>query len=244
MIDDEQLITNIHSTFGFLRNCEVKTYNEFINQAIHLQLKKGSCISRQGDECTHLALILRGTAKIYTLAETGKEITLYRIDAGQSCILTASCIQSNNPFPAFAICESNIKAILIPSHCLQKWLADSAIWRRYIFGLISQRMTSVISLVEEVAFNKLDQRIARLLIQYQKKYASPTIHITHHEIALELGTSREVISRILMDFQSSKLVNLTRGSIIVLNFDEIKIRSGEVKNVIAAKKEGQIYFSK
>ncbi len=234
MINDQQLIANIQKTFSFLGNCDDRTYKEFLNQAIHIQLNKGSCIFEQGDNCTHLALMLRGTTKIYTLAETGREITLYRIEAGQSCILTASCIQSSNPFPAFATCESNIEAILIPSNYLQKWLEESATWRHYIFGLISQRMSSVISLVEEVAFNKLDQRIARLLIQYQNKRSSPTIHITHHEIASELGTSREVVSRILMDFQSSRLVNLTRGSIVVLNFNEIKIRAGEEKNIIAA----------
>ncbi len=234
MINDEQLITTIHSAFGFLKSCDNNNYKEFLYEAIHVQLKKGSCIFEQGDECTHLALMLSGTAKIYTLAETGREITLYRIEAGQSCILTASCIQSNNRFPAFAICESNIEAILIPSNFLQKWLAESTTWQHYIFGLISQRMASVISLVEEIAFNKLDQRIARLLIQYQNKSTSSAIHVTHHAIASELGTSREVVSRILLNFQSSRLVNLTRGSIVVLNSDEIKIRAGEVKNIIAA----------
>jgi CRP/FNR family transcriptional regulator len=234
MIKDEQIITTIHNAFGFLKNCDDKNYKEFLHQAIHVQLNKGSCIFEQGDECTHLALMLSGTAKIYTLAETGREITLYRIEASQSCILTASCIQSNNLFPAFAICESNIEAILIPSNFLQKWLAESTTWQHYIFGLISQRMASVISLVEEIAFDKLDQRIARLLIQYQNKSASPVIHVTHHAIASELGTSREVVSRILLNFQSSRLVNLTRGSIVVLNSDEIKIRAGEVKNIIAA----------
>jgi CRP/FNR family transcriptional regulator len=174
-----------------------------------------------------LALLLKGTARIYKLAETGREITLYRIEAGQSCILTASCIQSDNPFPAFAICEENIEAILIPSSCLQKWLAESTIWRCYIFGLISMRMTSVISLVEEIAFRKLDQRIARLLLQYQNKRTSLAIHTTHHEIALELGTSREVVSCILIDFQSTGLVQLTRGSIVILNVKELTRRVGE-----------------
>ena len=113
-------------------------------------------------------------------------------------------------------------------------MAESTTWQHYIFGLISQRMASVISLVEEIAFNKLDQRIARLLIQYQIKSTSPAIHVTHHAIASELGTSREVVSRILLNFQSSRLVGLTRGSIVVLNSDEMKIRAGEAKDIIVA----------
>ena len=178
--------------------------------------------------------MLRGTVRVFKLAESGREITLYRIEAGQSCILTASCIQSDSPFPAFAICEENVDAILIPSNFLQKWLEESTVWRRYIFGLISHRMSSVISLVEEVAFRKLDQRIARLLIQYQSKITSSSINVTHHEIALELGTSREVVSRILMDFQSTGLVQLTRGSIVLLNLEELTRRAGEANNFASA----------
>ncbi len=234
MISDEQVIANVHNTFDFIQDCGAKTYKEFLYEAIHIELKKGSCIFEQGNECTHLALMLRGSTRIYTLADTGREITLYRIAAGQSCILTASCIQSENPFPASAICESDIEALLIPSKCLQKWLAESPAWRHFIFGLISQRMTSVICLVEEIAFNKLDQRIAKLLLQYHNKSMYLSIHTTHHEIALELGTSREVVSRILMNFQSSGLVHLTRGVIDLLDLEELSTRAGEGKKIIAA----------
>jgi CRP/FNR family transcriptional regulator, anaerobic regulatory protein len=226
MINDKQLITNVHAAFGFIKNCDEQNYKEFLSVAIPVQLKKGDYICEQGGECSHLALMLEGTARIFKLAETGREITLYRLETGQSCILTASCIQSDNPFPAFAICESNIEAILIPADFLQKWLAESTVWRRYIFGLVAQRMSSVISLVEEVAFHKLDQRIAGLLVRYQNKNPSLLITMTHNEIALELGTSREVVSRILIDFQSAGLVQLTRGSIAILNQKELINRAG------------------
>ena len=230
MISSKQLVARVQGAFGFLDDCEDNIYQEFLSAAIHVKLKKGQCIFKQGDDCTHLALMLGGAARIYTLADSGREITLYRIEAGQSCILTASCVQSNHPFPAFAVCESNIDAILIPANCLQKWLAESTAWRDFIFGLISQRMTSVICLVEEVAFNKLDQRIAKLLIQSMYKNTALIIHITHHEIALELGTSREVVSRILLSFQRAGLVNLTRGLIIINDFEAMRTRAGDVKN--------------
>jgi CRP/FNR family transcriptional regulator len=230
MINDNQLIANLHKAFGFIRDCEVQNYKELLYEALHVQLNKGEYICHEGSDCTHLALLLKGTARIYKLAETGREITLYRIVAGQSCILTASCIQSEHPFPAFGICEENIEAILISSHCLQKWLAESTVWRRYIFGLVSQRMTSVISLIEEVAFRKLDQRIAKFLIRYQNKSNGSPLHMTHHEIALELGTSREVVSRILIDFQSSGLVQLTRGSVFVLDLEKLASKTGNQLN--------------
>lgn len=220
MINDS-VIANLHQKFEFLQHCDKKNRQEFIKQAIHVQLRKSDHVCQQGNDCTHLALLLKGSVRVYTLAETGREITLYRIHVGQSCILTASCIQSDVVFPAFAICDNAIEAVLIPSTYLQKCLDESTVWRRYIFGLVSQRMTSVISLVEEVAFHKLDQRIACLLLQYQQKNHSSTIQVTHQQIALELGTSREVVSRILLDFQQDRMVKLIRGSITLLNYEKI-----------------------
>lgn len=208
--------------FDFIKQCDHQLYQQFLLEAQYIHLKKGDYICQQGSECTHLALLLDGSVRVYKLAETGREITLYRIEAGQSCILTASCIQSCNPFPAFAICDDNIEAVLIPSVCLQKWLAESSIWRNYIFGLIAQRMSCIISLVEEVAFHRLDQRIAGLLFQCAQKNGSNCINVTHQGIALELGTSREVVSRILLDFQSQDLIRVMRGSITVLNLEQMK----------------------
>ena len=202
MISNNQLKSDAREAFDFLRSCDDQHYKEFQKESRYIHIPRGSHILEQGDNCAHLALMLRGTVRVFKLADTGREITLYRIGAGQSCILTASCIQSENPFPAFAISDDDVEAILVPSHSLQKWLAESTAWQRYIFGLISHRLTSVISLVEEVAFRKLDQRVAKLLIQYQNESRSSPFNVTHYEIALELGTSREVVSRILMDFQS------------------------------------------
>jgi CRP/FNR family transcriptional regulator len=226
MINDN-IIANLHQKFEFLQHCDKKNRQEFIKQAIYVQLRKSDHVCQQGNNCTHLALLLKGTVRVYKLAETGREITLYRIHPSQSCILTASCIQSNSTFPAFAICDSPIEAVLIPSAYLQKCLDESAVWRHYIFGLISQRMSSVISLVEEVAFRKLDQRIACLLLQYQQKNHSPIIQVTHQKIALELGTSREVVSRILIDFQQDGMIKLIRGSITILNYKKINHKANK-----------------
>ncbi len=224
---NNNVIANLQQKFEFLQHCDKKNRQEFIKQATHVQLRKNDHVCQKGNDCTHLALLLKGSVRVYILAETGREITLYRIHAGQSCILTASCIQSDVAFPAFAICDHAIEAVLIPSAYLQKYLDESAVWRRYIFGLVSQRMTSVISLVEEVAFRKLDQRIACLLLQYQQKNHSSTIQVTHQKIALELGTSREVVSRILLDFQQDTMIKLIRGSITLLNYKKINNKANK-----------------
>jgi CRP/FNR family transcriptional regulator len=160
--------------------------------------------------------VLDGTARVYKLGENGREITLYRIGHGESCILTASCIISHAEFPAFAVCEEAVEAVVIPANEIRQWIAQSAIWRNYVFGLVAQRMGDIISLVEEVVFRRMDRRIADYLLQRFKPKQSK-IEITHQMIASDLGTSREVVSRILKDFESQGLILVARGAVELLS---------------------------
>ena len=217
MITDKALENRILEAFSFLRNCDDHLYREFLQTAFLARLKRGQSICSEGAACDHLALVLSGSARVYKLGESGREITLYRIGVGKSCILTASCIVSQQPFPAFAVCENELEAILIPAGTLHSWMAKSAPWRDYVFGLVAQRMADIISLVEEVVFNRVDRRIAAHLIKQCRASGHSTLQATHQELASDLGTSREVVSRILKDFESNGLIETARGSITIRN---------------------------
>ena len=228
MITDKALEKQLRETFGFLQECETKHYNEFLQTAFLAHLKKGQPICSQGSGCEHLALILNGSARVYKLGENGREITLYRIGTGKSCILTASCIVSHNPFPAYAICEEDLDVVLIPAGALHRWIAESSAWRDYVFGLVAQRMADIISLVEEVVFSRVDRRIASYLLKRHLANNQPIIQATHQEIASDLGTSREVVSRILKDFEVKNLIKVSRGSIELLDMKELEAKSEEI----------------
>jgi CRP/FNR family transcriptional regulator, anaerobic regulatory protein len=206
----------ILDTFGFLGNADEELRQRLFQKAAIVALEQGQFVCHEGHECSHLALVLSGTARVYKLGESGREITLYRVGPGESCILTASCILSSAPFPAFAVCEDRVEAAVVPAKEMRQWIAQSTIWRDYVFGLVAQRMGDIISLVEEVVFRRMDRRIADYLLQrFTPKNGK--IEITHQIIASDLGTSREVVSRILKEFESRGLILVTRGAVELLD---------------------------
>jgi CRP/FNR family transcriptional regulator len=128
------------------------------------------------------------------------------------------------PFPAFAVCEEPVEAVVIPASQIRQWLAESSLWRDYVFGLVAHRMADIISLVEEVVFRRMDQRIADYLVQ-QTQNSGQRIETTHQLMASDLGTSREVVSRILKDFESNGLIQVGRGFVDILDQPQLQNRT-------------------
>ena len=109
-----------------------------------------------------------------------------------------------------------MEAIGLPAQALQDWMTHDPLWQRYIFSLLSQRLSTVMEIVEEVAFHRMDSRIASYLLSIFTP-ASQEIQITHEAIALELGSSREVVSRLLKEMERKAIVRLSRGAVTLLN---------------------------
>ena len=175
----------------------------------------GEVLLWQGDQCTQLAILLSGSVRVYKSGENGREITLYRIAPGEGCILSVSCILSQQRFPAIAQVESDARAVMIPGSVLRQWLKEHEDWRDYICDLLARRLCDVISTVEEVAFHRVDSRIAQYLLD--RVQGGTTIATTHQQIASELGTAREVVSRILKELERQGCLSLSRGKVIIDN---------------------------
>lgn len=216
MIKDATVTARLMSLFPFLQGAPAPFIETFFAHGSLVTLEAGNHVCLEGRECMHLALVVEGSARVYKLGDNGREITLYRVGEGESCILTASCILSNIPFPAFAVAETAVTAVVIPAPRVTGWLAEWAVWRNYLFGLVAQRLSNVISVVEEVVFRRMDQRIASYLLEYGTP-AGEALSVTHQQIASDLGTSREVVSRILKDFESDQLIQLSRGALQLLD---------------------------
>ncbi len=180
---------------------------------VHIQA--GQDVFVEGDRVDGIALLLSGVVRVYKVSQNGREITLYRFGLGESCILTANAILSGQNFPAIATVEKDAEAILIPSADFRNWVQRFEPWRSFVFELLSNRLSSVMETVEEVAFRRMDERIASLLLDYGRR--DNPIRITHQVIASELGSSREVISRLLEDFSARGLVKVSRGELEILD---------------------------
>ncbi|RLA21074.1 MAG: Crp/Fnr family transcriptional regulator [Gammaproteobacteria bacterium] len=223
MIKDPEIQAQIRQKLPFLD--EDKTFcTEFMKAATLIKLPSQQCFMEEGMACSGLALITDGKVRVYKLGESGREITLYRLGSGESCVLTASCIMSNIPFPAIAVTESEVKALLIPTPIVHQWVDQYKVWRQFIFELVSQRLVDVITVIEEIAFRRMDARLASYLLE-QPSDGNSALHITHQAIATELGTAREVISRLLKDFESTDTITLARGSIVLNNRDHLKMKA-------------------
>lgn len=219
-----EILRRTESLFPFLGELPEDLNRQFQTSALYAKIPKGHPVCVEGTTCLHLALVLSGSARVYKLGENGRDITLYRVEAGQSCILTASCILSDSPFPAFAECELDAEAVLLPSPRVRDWMAGSEAFRRYVFGLTAQRLGNLINTLEEVVFHRLDQRLCAYLGE-RTNHKGPLLRTTHQEIASDLGSSREVVSRLLKDLEGRDVIRLSRGTIGILDLPYL-LRTG------------------
>jgi CRP/FNR family transcriptional regulator len=222
MIDPDQL-PRISNRLPFLKRAEPSLLKEFQQTVFLARLPAGRDVFIEGDRVDVIALLISGVVRVYKIGETGREITLYRFGLGESCILTANAILNQQSFPAIATVEQAAEAVMVPADSFREWVRRYDVWRDFVFDLLSQRLAVVMAVVEEVAFRRMDSRLASFLLS-RAQLQNP-IHITHQEIAAELGSSREVISRILEDFASRGFVRTERSSIEILDYESLSFHA-------------------
>jgi len=222
MLDGENF-TRMVKALPFLQHANAGLVSEFKQAAFFTKITKGKDVFIEGDHCDAIALLISGVVRVYKIGETGREITLYRFGFGESCILTANAILSQQSFPAIATVEKDAEAVMIPAEKFREWVTRYAVWRKFVFDLLSQRLSSVMAIVDEVAFQRMDVRVASLLLT-RSRVQNP-IRITHQEIAAELGSSREVVSRLLEDLSERGFIGVRRGEVEILDPDGLQTRN-------------------
>ena len=215
MIVDSLSDRDLENAFPFFGDVDASFIARFRAAASLVTLEAGQPVCHQGDRCAVLPLVIEGSARVFKTGDSGREITLYRLGRGDSCVLTASCILSARPFPASAICETHARALAVPAAQVVTWLSDTPAWREFLFGLVAERLHRIIGVVEDVVFLRLDQRLADYLQRCTPDPADGCLHVTHQLIADDLGTSREVISRLLKDLEQRRLLTIGRGRICI-----------------------------
>ena len=219
MLTQEQ-IKRLSLALPILQQANTQLLREFQQAAFLAKISKGRDVFLEGSQVDAIALLISGVVRVYKIGETGREITLYRFGNGQSCILTANAILSQKTFPAIATVEKEAEAVMIPADTFRDWVVRHDLWREFVFDLLSQRLSTMMAVVDEIAFRRMDARIASLLLS-RVAMRNP-IRITHQEIASELGSSREVISRLLEDFSERGLIRSARGEIELLDLKGLK----------------------
>lgn len=201
--------------FPALKCLEPQSLKLLRDEAKVASIPAGTVIFHGGDLSRAYLLVLDGQVRVQKVAETGREIVLYRVEPGQSCVLTTACLLSDIPYGAEGVAETDIKAVALPAGIFHRLMAASEQFRKFVFAAYSTRISELLCLIEEVAFGRIDKRLAAFLLE--RADDAGVLKATHQDIATELGSAREVISRQLKEFERKGWVELSRGSLRVLN---------------------------
>ncbi|MBI3222306.1 MAG: Crp/Fnr family transcriptional regulator [Nitrosomonadales bacterium] len=203
--------------YPMLRELPAAELKTLLAAASMMQIPAGTVIFDENQPCQGFPLLLSGTIRVIKAAPSGRELQLYRVVPGESCILTSSCLLGHSPYQARGIAEQALEIVLLPASAFHMLLGKYESFRSYVFHLFSDRLTDLMQLVSAVAFQKLDQRLAKLLIS-----KSSPIHATHQALADELGSAREMVSRLLKGFAEHGWVKLGREQIDITDAAALK----------------------
>jgi len=184
-----------------------------------VKVPEGTVVFRIGDHCDNYLLVIDGSVRVQQLAANGREIVLYRVRSGESCVLTTSCLMASNDYPAQGITETAVEAVMIPARSFHDALTQSEGFRAFVLEGYGKRLSDLLTVIEDLAFRRLDSRLAECLIKLAD--SDGQIQATHQVLAVELGSAREVISRQLKEFEKKGWIELGRGSIKLLDRDHI-----------------------
>lgn len=180
-----------------------------------MTVPKGTVIFGPGKTPENLLLLLDGSVRVHQISENGREIVLYRVHAGESCVLTTACLLAYEDYSAEGIAETDVRAVAIPRQVFDDLVSQSKTFRTFIFTAYAKRITELFVVVEEIAFGRLDIRLAQKLLELARGKAH--VKATHQLLAAELGTAREVVSRQLQEFQRRGWIAQSRGDVEILN---------------------------
>ena len=184
-------------------------------------IPEGAELFVERQDCRGFPLLISGTIKVVKNTPAGREMLLYRVEPGGSCVITSSCLLGHTAYTARGIAETPLRMLMLPTPLFEKLISGNASFRDFVFHLLADRIAELMQLVEEVAFHRLDQRLAKLLLG-----KSEPIHATHQMLADELGSVREIVSRLLKGFAAQGLVVLGRERIDLLDRDGLKQLAG------------------
>lgn len=177
------------------------------------QVPSGTQILHQGDECQNYFLLVSGSVKIFARSANGREVVLYHVAPGKICVLTTTCLLGDKRFPAEAVAESELSVRMMPKRRFDELMESSTEFRQQIFDNFGQRLGSLIETIEKLALETLEQR----LVKYLLLQPCNPLQVTHQDIASEIGSAREVVSRYLKRFEAQDWLKLDRGSIELLD---------------------------
>ena len=197
----------------FKHTFEPELLSEIEQKGKIVSVKEGDVILDVGQTVRLIPLLLNGILKITRVDDTGKELLLYYVHANESCAMTFTCCMQQYPSEIKATAETDVEYISIPIEVMDEWLVKFPTWKSFVMRTIRNRFNELLLAIDQLAFQKLDERLVHYLKEKSKATGSSLINLSHEEIATEMASSREVISRLLKKLENDKKVLLYRNQI-------------------------------
>jgi CRP/FNR family transcriptional regulator len=218
--------------FDFFRALPASEQARGLAEARLVSLPNRAWFYHQGQRLDQFGLVGGGSIRVFRVGESGREITLYHVRAKETCLVNMLSVLLDRETCASAQAEGTVIAVLVPGDVVRAWVRSSDTFRSFAFDAVGQRLIDVMTLVEEVAFRRMDQRLAEYL---RLRVANDGIVMaTHEDIASELGTAREVVSRLLASFAHQGAIVLSRGRIQILQLERL---AGSPPEVLVTKSQ-------
>jgi CRP/FNR family transcriptional regulator len=203
-----------------LQVLDAVTRDRVLRDATLASLPQGTVLFRVGDLCPQFPIVLSGCIKVERTALSGREISLYRVRSGETCILTTSCLLASEVYSAQGVVEEDTQALALSAALFGSLLAESPSFRTLVFHTFASRIADLMQRIEEITDVAVDARLASRLLDASNPQG--TVSATHHALASEIGSAREVISRVLKKLERFGLIRISRGSIDVLQPEELR----------------------
>jgi len=210
LLDQDATRAKLLEQFPVFRQLDAARLARLVAEGQLLHVPAGQALYDAKQPCRGFPLVLEGAVRVVMAAPSGREIVLYRVDPGQGCIMSGGCLLGHSDYAARGVAEEDVTLLSIPPAAFQSLLLEHEPFRAFVFGMYGERLAEVMALVEEVAFRRLDERLAQLLI-----HRGPVLETTHQALADELGSVREIVSRLLRSFEQRGWVRLERERVTV-----------------------------
>jgi CRP/FNR family transcriptional regulator len=207
---------NLSAIFGFWKDLTPSQAAFLENSARIESFNPGMLIHRSSGDCKGVMAVLSGSLRVYCLSEEGREVTLYRVESGDVCILSASCLMDSLVFDVVIESLCQTKVCLLPSPALHKIEEENPLVSLYIYKNATEKFSEVLWTIQQLLFMKIDQRIMNALHDESLRQKSKVLSITHEELAKEIGSVREVVTKTLKYLAEEGKVSLGRGKIEIL----------------------------
>ena len=203
----------LSSAYPELANISSSSWVEAINHSKLMEIPPKTELFSATTTCNNFILMFEGRVRVYQTASDGREITLYRIEPGGMCVLSLNSMLQKQPFNAIAETETKSVALIMSSVDFHQEMNSSEIFRNYVVTTLTGRLCESMKLIQATAFDNLNMRLACMLGGLFERNHGRLLEITHQALAHELGTTREVVSRILKEFENQGCISLSRGKI-------------------------------